>query len=109
MSHTSPDSVINVKVEFGKGKGKVPLDAIAVRAKKYQPKPKITYKMIQEYVEKKYGFKVHTAYIAEVKRSLGLTMYDSPNAVEELKQPRKCPPKEKVEAIADALKYFEVI
>ena len=55
------------------------------------------------------GFKVHTAYIAEVKRSLGLTMYDAPNAVEELKQPRKCPPKEKVEAIADALKYFEVI
>ena len=109
LSHKSPDSVINVKVEFGKGKGKVPLNAIAERAKKYQPKPKITYKMIQEYVEKKYGFKVHTAYIAEVKRSLGLTMYDAPNVVEELKQPRKCPPKEKVEAIADALKYFEVI
>mgnify|MGYP000313303275 CR=1 FL=1 len=54
LSHKSPDSVINVKVEFGKGKGKVPLDAIAERAKKYQPKPKITYKMIQEYVEKKY-------------------------------------------------------
>ena len=61
-----------MKVEFGEGEGKVPLDAIAERAKKYQPKPKIIYKMIQEYVEKKYGFKVHTAYIAEVKRSLGL-------------------------------------
>ena len=35
LSHKSPDSVINVKVEFGKGKGKVPLDAIAERAKKY--------------------------------------------------------------------------
>ena len=33
-------------------------------------------------------FKVHTAYIAEVKRDLGLPMYDAPNAVEELKQPR---------------------
>ena len=108
MSHKSPDSVINVKVEFGKGKGKVPLDAIAERAKKYQPKPKITYKMIQEYVEKKYGFKVHTAYIAEVKRSLGLTMYDAPNAVEELKNPRKHPTAEKVEAIKDALKYFRI-
>ena len=105
----SPDSVINVTVEFGDGKGKVPLDAIAERAKKYQPKPKITYKMIQEYVEKKYGLKVLTAYIAEVRRSLGLTMYDAPNALEELKQPRKHPPKEKVEAIKDALKYFEVI
>lgn len=109
LSHKSPDSVINVTVEFGDSEGKVPIDAIAERAKKYQPKPKITYKMIQEYVEKKYGFKVHTAYIAEVKRSLGLTMYDAPNAVEELKQPRKHPPKEKVEAIKDALKYFEVI
>ncbi|MBD5465002.1 MAG: 23S rRNA (uracil(1939)-C(5))-methyltransferase RlmD [Lachnospiraceae bacterium] len=109
LSHKSPDSHINVKVEFGEGEGKVPLDAIAERAKKYQPKPKITYKMIQEYVEKKYGFKVHTAYIAEVKRSLGLTMYDAPNAVEELKQLRKHSPKEKVEAIKDALKYFEVI
>lgn len=94
-------------MEFGKGK--VPLDAIAERAKKYQPKPKITYKMIQEYVEQKYGFKVYTAYIAEVKRSLGLTMYDAPDAVEELKQPRKHPPKKKVEAITDALKYFEVL
>ncbi len=98
-----------MKVEFGEGEGKVPLDAIAERAKKYQPKPKITYKMIQEYVEKKYGFMVHTAYIAEVKRSLGLTMYETLNEVEELKQPRKLPPKEKVEAIEDALKYFKVI
>lgn len=109
LSHKSPDSVINVKVEFGEGEGRVPLDAIAERAKKYQSKPKITYKMIQEYVEKKYGLKVHTAYIAEVKRSLGLTMYDAPNTTEELRQPRKRPPKEKVEAITETLKYFEVI
>ena len=60
-------------------------------------------------MERNYGFKVHAAYIAEVKRSLGLAMYDAPNAVEELKQPRKHPPKDKVEAIKDALKYFEVI
>ena len=102
LSHKSPDSVINVKVEFGEGDDKISLDAIAERAKKYQPNPKITYKMIQEYVEKKYGFKVHTAYIAEVKRSLGLTMYDAPNATEELKQPRKRPLKEKAELIKTA-------
>ena len=36
-------------------------------------------------------------------------MYDAPNAVEELKQPRKHPTAEKVEAIKDALRYFEVI
>ena len=34
-----------------------------------------TYKRIQEYVQEKYGFKVHTAYIAEVKRMVGLDMH----------------------------------
>ncbi len=109
LSHKKPDSVINVKVEFGEGEGKVPLDNIAKRAAAYKPKERVTYKMIKEYIEAKYGFKVHTAYIAEVKRELGLPMYDAPNAVEELKQPRKHPTEEKAEAIKDALKHFEVI
>lgn len=109
LSHKKPDGHINVKVEFGEGEGKVPLDNIAKRAENYKPKERVTYKMIKEYVEAKYGFKVHTAYIAEVKRDLGLPMYDAPNAVEELKQPRKHPTAEKVEAIKDALKHFEVI
>ena len=109
LSHKKPDGHINVKVEFGEGEGKVPLDNIAKRAETYKPKERVTYKMIKEYVEAKYGFKVRTAYIAEVKRDLGLPMYDAPNAVEELKQPRKHPTPEKVEAIKDALKHFEVI
>ena len=109
LSHKKPDSTISVKVEFGEGEGKVPLDNISKRAEAYKPKERVTYKMIKEYIEAKYGFKVHTAYIAEVKRSLGLPMYDAPNAVEELKQPRKHPTAEKVEAIKDALKHFKVI
>lgn len=109
LSHKKPDGHINVKVEFGDGEGKVPLDNIAKRAESYKPKERVTYKMIKEYIEAKYGFKVHTAYIAEVKRDLGLPMYDAPNAVEELKQPRKHPTPEKVEVIKDALKHFEVI
>ena len=109
LSHKKPDGHINVKVEFGEGEGKVPLDNIVKRAEEYKPKERVTYKMIKEYIEAKYGFKVHTAYIAEVMRDLGLPMYDAPNAVEELKQPRKHPTAEKVEAIKDALKYFEVI
>ena len=109
LSHKKPDGHINVKVEFGEGEGKVPLDNIAKRAESYKPKERVTYKMIKEYIEAKYGFKVHTAYIAEVKRDLGLPMYDASNAVEELKQPRKHPTAEKVESIKDALKHFEVI
>lgn len=52
---------------------------------------------------------MHTAYIAEVKRDLGLPMYDAPNAVGELKQERKHPIPEKVDAIKDMVKHFGVI
>ena len=38
-----------------------------------------------------------------------MPMYDAPNMVEELKQPRRHPTAEKVEAIKDALKHFGVI
>ena len=68
-----------------------------------------TYKRIQEYVQEKYGFKVHTAYIAEVKRMVGLDMHKAPNAVEQRKHEyHPCPP-EKVEAIKDALWHFGLI
>ena len=109
LSHKKTDSIINVKVEFGEGEGKVLLDNIAKRAEAHKPKERVTYKMIKECIEAKYGFKVHNEYIAEVKRDLGLPIYDAPNAVEELKQPRKHPTAEKAEAIKDALKHFEVI
>ena len=109
LSHKKPDGHINVKVEFGKGEGKVPLDNITKRAEGYKPKERVTYKMIKEYIEAKYGFKVHTAYIAEVKRELGLPMYDAPNAAEGLKQTRKHPTQEKVNAIKDALNYYNLI
>ncbi|MDY2960509.1 MAG: 23S rRNA (uracil(1939)-C(5))-methyltransferase RlmD, partial [Hornefia sp.] len=42
LSHKSPDSHIDVKVEFGEGEEKVPLDKIAERAKQYQPAPRVT-------------------------------------------------------------------
>ena len=109
LSHKKPDGHINVKVEFGEGEGKVPFDNIAKRAESYKPKERVTYKMIKEYIEAKYGFKVHTAYIAEVKRELGLPMYDAPNAAEGLKQTRKHPTQEKVNAIKDALNYYNLI
>lgn len=68
-----------------------------------------TYKRIQEYVQEKYGFKVHTAYIVEVKRMVGLDMHKAPNAVEQKKHEyHPCPP-EKVEAIKDALRHFGLI
>ena len=117
-SHKAPDSYINVTVDFGNGDGMIPLgkvdnrltlNNIAERADAYKPKPRTTYKMIKEYIVEKYDFKVHTAYIAEVKRSFGLPMYDAPNAVETLKNPRKHPTPVQVDAIKDALAHFEII
>lgn len=96
-------------MEFGEGEGQVFLAKISERAEGYKPKERVMYRMAKDYMEEKYGFKVHTAYIAEVKRELGLPMHDVPNEVEELKQLRKHPTPEKTEAIKDALKYFEVI
>ena len=43
LSHKKPDGHINVKVEFGEGEGKVPLDNIAKRAEEYKPKERVTY------------------------------------------------------------------
>lgn len=74
FSYKKTDSTISVKVEFGEGAGKIPLDNIAKRAEAYKPKERVAYKMIKEYIEAKYGFKVYTAYIAEVRRGLGLPM-----------------------------------
>ena len=100
---------INIDVEFGEGEGQLSLKKLQEELNEQKPKKKTTYKDIQAYIEEKYGFKVHTAYIAEVKRDLGLPMYDAPNAVEELKRPRSHPTTEMVEAIKDALKYFAII
>lgn len=55
--------------------------------------------MIQECVESRYWFKVHTAYIAEVKSDLWLPMFDTPNAREELKNSRKHQTSDNVKAI----------
>ncbi len=108
LSKKIPDSHINIDVEFGEDEGQFSLKKIKERAEARKPKEKVTYKMIQEYIEKTYGFKVHTAYIAEVKRDLGLPMYDAPNAVEELKKPRAHPTPKMVEAIKNTLKHFDI-
>ena len=63
---------------------------------------------IKAYVEKVYGFKVHSAYIGQVKGKLGIREHE--NYHNSHTNPRKtiCPP-EKEEAIVDALKHFGYI
>lgn len=86
FSPKKSDITINVKIEFGKGEVEISLKKIARYIEANKPKEKVTYKMIQDYIEEIYGFKIHRVYIADVKRELGLPMYDVPNAVEELKK-----------------------
>ena len=83
--------------------------SIAEKIAKLKTKEKCTYNRIVEYIKKNYGFSVHTSYIAEVKRSLGLPMHKAPNAVTELKNPRKHPTEIQVEAIKDALHFYGLI
>lgn len=100
---------ISIDVEFGESDGQISLKKLQEELNEQKHKKKTTYKDIQKWVEENYGFNVHTAYIAEVKRNLCLPMYDAPNAVEELKRPRSHPTAEMSNAIKAALKHFEII
>ena len=70
---------------------------------------KATYKQIQNYVLEKFGFKVSTLYIAQVKRKYDLEVREHYNISKNEKQKIPQCPIEKEEAIFDALKYFKMI
>ena len=70
---------------------------------------KATYDEIKAYVLEKYGLKVSSLYISQVKRKCGLEVGQNYNLSkkEDAKVPQ-CPP-EKEAAIMDALKHFQMI
>ena len=70
---------------------------------------KATYDEIKAYVLEKYGLKVSSLYISQVKRKCGLDMGQNYNLSkkEDAKVPQ-CPP-EKEAAIVEALKHFHMI
>ena len=71
---------------------------------------KATYEEIKEYVaEHNEGMKVSSLYIAQVKRKCGLELVENFNLPksEDAKHPQ-CP-KEKEDAIVEALKAFQMI
>ena len=69
---------------------------------------KVTYKMIKEYVKEKYDLFVHTSYIAEVKRDLGITMIND-RSKEITRHKVKHPTQKHRDAIEDALRNFKII
>ena len=70
---------------------------------------KATYKQIQNYVFEKFGFKVSTLYIAQVKKKHGLEVREHYNISKNENQKVPQCSIEKEEAILDALKYYKMI
>lgn len=70
---------------------------------------KATYKQIQNYVLEKFGFKVSTLYVAQVKRKYGLDIREHYNISNNESQKIPQCSIEKEEVILDALKYFKII
>jgi hypothetical protein len=70
---------------------------------------KAAYKQIQNYVLEKFGFKVSTLYIAQVKKKQGIEVREHYNiSKNENHKVPQCPI-EKEEAILDVLKYYNMI
>ncbi len=96
MSKLDVDKHINVEIELDE------LDLTSAESK-------ATYEQIKEYVLKKFGFKVSTLYIAQIKKKCGIELRENYNkSKKEKKVIPQCIP-EKEDAIMDALRHFKMI
>ena len=68
-----------------------------------------TYENIKDYIFGKYGFKVSTLYIAQIKRKCGLEVVEHYNKSKKDNPVVPECPKEKEDAIMDALRNFGII
>lgn len=96
LSKLRPDDYVEVDLELDE------LDLTSAEKK-------ATYQKIKDYVLDKYGVKVHTRYIAEVKRMCGIEMGENYNKSKKEEPEVKHCPQEKVEYIMGALRYFGMI
>ncbi len=69
---------------------------------------KATYQEIKDYVFDKFGLKVSTLYISQVKAKCGIIERENYNKGKEGHRVPKCP-KEKEDAIMDALRHFRMV
>ena len=87
---------------------KVDLDGLNIKQEKQIAPEKGTYDNIKAYVKEKYGYKVSSIYIAQVKERAGIQKRENYNIGEGKGVVPHCPP-EKEEAIMDALRHFGLI
>ena len=95
LSQRRPDTHIDIKLDLSE------LDVTAAETK-------ATYQEIKDYVLEKHGLKVSTLYISQVKVKCGIIERENYNKGKEGHRVPKCP-KEKEEAIMDALRNFRMI
>ena len=95
LSQRRPDAHIDIKLDLSE------LDITAAETK-------ATYQEIKDYVLEKHGLKVSTLYISQVKTKCGIIERENYNTGKEGHRVPQCP-KEKEEAIMDALKHFKMI
>lgn len=87
---------INVKVDMDE------LDLTSAEAK-------ATYKEIEEWVQEHYGFHVTNLNIAQVKQKHGIIERENYNKPKSKNSRQSGCPEEKVKAIEEALKFFQMI
>jgi hypothetical protein len=67
-----------------------------------------TYRQIQNWVKRNYGFSVETCWIAHVKEICGLEPRKAANRVDENERTNPCP-MSKIDPIKQAFRYFGMI
>ncbi len=95
LSQRRPDTHIDIKLDLSE------LDVTAAETK-------ATYQEIKDYVLDKHGLKVSTLYISQVKAKCGIIERECYNKGEGKSRVPQCP-KEKEDAIMDALKHFRMV
>ncbi len=95
LSQRRPDTHIDIKLDLSE------LDITAAETK-------ATYQEIKDYVFEKHGLKVSTLYISQVKAKCGITERENYNKGKEGHRVPNCP-KEKEDAIMDALRHFRMV
>ena len=96
LSQQKPDDYIEIEVNLDE------IDAISAETK-------ATYKQIQEWVQEKYRLHVTHLNIAQVKQKQGIIERENYNKAKALNSRQPGCPDEKVKAIEDAFKYFQMI
>ena len=111
-THVETVALLTKKGDFGKKKRDFQVEMevpISPDMHKEYKEQKPTYENIKKYIMEKHGVKVHTAYIAEVKRDCELDMRPNYNvSKKEAPEIKSCTP-EKREYIMEALRYYKMV